>query len=176
LRQTQHAAPTGEDAQHHFRQAQAGTGLIDHEERTTGQRQFQTAPEAVTTHHRQGGITHGGQSVEKVPAPRHHGFGGLGALQFVELADVGTGDKTGFLAGANHQGLGRCGIKGVQYAAQFSHDSFGQGVGVFTGLVQHQPGNALVIPIQAPMLPLLRILLGNVVHVHLHTSTIMAPP
>jgi hypothetical protein len=59
LGQAQHAAPAGNDAQHDLRQTHPRRRLVDRQQVTTGQRQFESAAEAVAAHQRQRRIRDG---------------------------------------------------------------------------------------------------------------------
>ena len=68
FRQTQHATPAGENAEHHFRQPHLGSRLIDRQQIATSQCQFETPAKAMPTHQRQRRVRHRRQPVEQVPA------------------------------------------------------------------------------------------------------------
>jgi hypothetical protein len=105
LRQPQHAAPAGNDAQHDLGQAHPRRRLIDRQQVTTGQRQFESAAKAMAAHQRQRRIRDTGQTREELPAARHQLDAFLGRVELGELLDVCAGDETGGLAGAENQRL-----------------------------------------------------------------------
>jgi hypothetical protein len=68
LRQAQHAAPAGNDAEHDFGQGELGAGLIHGDAVAAGQRQLGAAAHAVAAHQRQRRVAHRRQAVVGVPA------------------------------------------------------------------------------------------------------------
>ena len=110
LRQAQHAAPAGEDAEHDFGQAHLGARLVDRQQVAAGQRQFETAAEAVTAHQRQRRVRDGSQAIEQVPAALDQFAPLFGAVELGEFLDVGAGDEAGRLAGTEDQARRRTSV------------------------------------------------------------------
>ena len=64
-------------------------------------------------HQRQRGVAHSSQPGEEIPAPLHQRTGGRGGIDAGEFVDVGAGNETRGLAGADHQARGRLPVKRV---------------------------------------------------------------
>ena len=111
LRQAQHAAPAGKDAEHDFRQPHFGTRFIDRQQVTTGQRQFQSSAQAMPTDQGQRRVFDRCQPVEQIPAALDQRPALFRGIELGKLLDIRPGDEAGILAGANDQAFGRMGVK-----------------------------------------------------------------
>ena len=105
--QTDAAAPARIDAEFHFRQADAGTGIIRRHACAAGQTQLGPSAHAVAVNQGYRWAGQFGDALEDVltVADRIQ-YGSLG-IEFGEFGDIGTSDETGFFGGADDQAFRR---------------------------------------------------------------------
>jgi hypothetical protein len=168
LRQAQHAAPAGDDAEHDLGQCKLGAGLIHRDAVAAGQRQFGAAAHAVTAHQGQRRVAHGGEAVVAVPAALDQRSCFLRRVGRGEFLDVGAGDEAGFLGRLEDQGLGRILLAFVEDQAEFGHHLGAEGIGRGIRGVEDGPGNAAIRIGLAFEFPVLEV--------HQMFSTSTAPP
>ncbi len=117
---------------------------------SAGERYLQPAAERVTVHHGHGGEGQGLQSIEhgvKFGQFRRHQ---IGVADPAELGDVGPDHEARALGRAQHQPLGRVGFQSGQDVVQRRQHTRVDAVGGQVRLVEHQPGDSIRPPHQAP--------------------------
>ena len=144
------AAETGMDAEHDLGQAEHRLGVVHADAIAAGQREFESAAEAVAIDRGDGRER---QRLEPIQdgvrrADERHGF--LGRRDLAELADVGAGDETR-LAGGDHQAARGGGCNFIEPRGELLHCGPGQRVGARAGLVEAQPCDALRIDLERPL-------------------------
>src|SRR5260370_40254587 len=120
MREARGAAEPGMQAEHHFRKTKAGA--IDRNPRLAGERDFEAAAEAEAVDHRDARDFESFEAVDYRVPPANSGLDGPrigGAAKFV---DVGTGNETGFLRGANHKSRGALIFQRRQHGIEFLDD------------------------------------------------------
>jgi hypothetical protein len=152
LRQPQHAAPAGNDAQHDLGQTHPRRRLIDRQQVTTGQCQFESAAKAMAAHQRQRRIRDTGQTREKLPAARHQLDAFRGRVELGELLDVCAGNETSGLPGAKNHALRRVAVETVEQHCEFVHHRAGKRIGRFIAFVQRHPRQPFGIDVEPPVL------------------------
>jgi hypothetical protein len=144
LRQAQHAAPAGDDAEHDLGQRELGAGLIHRDAVAAGQRQLGAAAHAMAAHQRQRRVLHGGQPVVGIPAALDDDAGLLRRIGRGEFLDVGAGDEAGVLGRLEDQPLGRILLAFVEDQAQLGHHLGAEGIGRGVRGVEDGPGQCRI--------------------------------
>ena len=142
-RQSLHAAPPGDDTQHHFGQTEPRARLVDDDAVTARERQLEAAAEAEAAHERQGRILDGGETLERVPAALDDGNSVGLVLDLAELIDVRTGDETVRFSGGDDEPLGWIAIELVERLVELRQHFARQRVRGRSGLVEGEAREAV---------------------------------
>ena len=151
-RQAHAAAPARVDAQLHFRQADAGGGIIAGHAVAAGQRDFGAAAHAEAVNGRDRGAGQLGQALEHALAAAdritHHAL----LVEGLEFLDVGAGNEPLVLARPDDEALGRVDGDPFQQAVQFDQHVLAEGVDRRPGPIEHQHQHAVGARLGAPVL------------------------
>ena len=137
--------------EHDLGQAKTRGRLVDHDAVAAGERELHAASETESAHECKRWIGRRLELIEGIPASPDERNGLVDVLQLPEFVDVGAGDETIRLAGADHQSFRRVRSEITQHRAKFLQDGGGQGVGGGIGFVQGEPGDAVDGALGFPM-------------------------
>ena len=122
------AAPARVNAELHFRQADAGTGIVRGHPCAAGQTELRTATHAVAVDQGNRGAGQFGNALENVLTVTDGVEHGSLGIEFGEFSDIGTGDEAGFFGGTDDQPFRRCEGHAFQQAVKFIEHGLTQGI------------------------------------------------
>ena len=150
-RQAHGAAEAGVQAEHHLGKTE--TRVLDRDPVVAGERDLEPAAQAIAVDHGDRGH---GQVVEPIDdrvavgeARLDRGHVGHAA----EFVDVGAGDEAARLARAQDHALGQIAFERREHVVELDQDILREDVGAAVRLVEHQPGDAVVIARELPVAP-----------------------
>jgi hypothetical protein len=150
-RQAHGAAEAGMQAEHDLGEAEPR--LLDRDAIVAGERDLEPAAEAIAVDDRDRGRAEAIEPVDHRVRLRQARLDCGDVGHAAELVDVGAGDETARLGGAQHQALRQTTFQAREHVVQFGEHVLGQGVGAGARLVEDEPGDVVLVARQRPVAP-----------------------
>ena len=138
-------------AEHHLGKAQPR--VVDRDAVVAGERDLEPSPQAIA-------VNDGDDRHRQVIEPVDHrvrlgearlDVGRIGHA--AEFTDIGAGDEAARLPRAQHHAFRQLALQGREHLVELGDDILGQHVGAAARLVEHEPGDAVVIARELPVAP-----------------------
>ena len=143
------------DAELHFGQAEFGFLTIFSNTIATGERQLHTAAEAEASDQRHGGHIHGGETIKYGLTTADQIFGIFLAVHTRtkrgEFINICTSDEAARLAGGDYQSVRPLLLQSFEDLIKLLQDIGREGVGVGIGLIDVEPGDVVLVTLEAPV-------------------------
>ena len=138
-------------AEHHLGKAQAR--VLDRDPKVTGKRNLEPAAQAIAVNDGNRGHRQVIEPVDdRVPLGEARlDVGHVGHA--AKFADVGAGDEPAGLPRAQHHAFRLLALQGREHVVELGENLLGQDVGAAARLVEHEPGDAVVIARELPVPP-----------------------
>ena len=150
-RQPHRSAEARMQAEQHLGEAEAR--VVDGDALVAGQRQLESAAEAIAVDHRDGRQRQAVEPVQDGVAARQQRLDLRRVGDGAELRDVGAGDEAARLGRADHQPARTIAFELVERQVELGQRLAVQRVGAGALLVEQQPGDAVLVGSHPPMLP-----------------------
>src|SRR5439155_6092957 len=168
-RQALDPAPARKDAEHHFGKREARSRLIHRDAIAAGERELDAPAHAEAVYERERREGQGLEFVVEIPAALDQAHRFVRVLDLGELFDVGAGDESGVLTGADDEPPRIVRAQLIENPVELRHRVRGQDVRGCAFLVERQPDDVVAVGLELPVLVFAR-------HDDYSASTSIAPP
>ena len=150
-RQAHRAAEPGMQAEHDLGKSERR--ILDRDAIVAGERDLEPAAEAIAVHDGDGRRRQAIEPVDHRVGLDEARLDRAGVGHGAKFADVGAGDETLRLGGAQHQALRHVALEAREHVVELGEHVLGERVGAGVRLVEREPGDALLVAREYPVAP-----------------------
>ncbi len=150
-RQPRRTAKAGMQSQLNLRETERR--IVDCDPIFAGERDLQAAAETIAMDDGDGRQLEPLQPVDNRVGTAETRFDVGRFCRIAKFSNIGAGDKAARLAGAYHQAFRALALDGREDVIKFGHDVFRQRIGASALLIDDQPGDAVLIGLELPIVP-----------------------